>query len=220
MAKSKPLSFKYIVYDLVRITGSPGILFFRPKKLYLTEEAKKWIKGGALIISNHITLSDPMYLMLTIWYRRHHFVAMKQLFEGKFKRWLFTKAFMCLEIDRDNFSIKTFKNIVDHLKSGEVVTTFPEGHVNVEKEGTQSFKSGMVMMALKSGCPIIPVYIKRRKHWYSRLVLGVGEPVDIKKFASGDKPTIAEIDDAAKYLEEEEHKLELLCNGRELNNGK
>lgn len=196
----------------MRVTGAPLLLWFRVKRLYSSLEAKKKIKGGAILISNHISLSDPMYLLLAIWYRRHHFVAMQKMFNTKFKKWLFTNVFHCIEVNRDNVSIKTFKNITNHLKSGKLVTMFPEGHINIENDGVNAFKSGMVMMAIKSGCPIVPVYIKRRKHWYSRLVVGIGEAIDISKFSSSNNPTLEEIDNAAKYLQEEEHKLELLCN--------
>ena len=196
----------------MRVTGAPLLLWFRVKRLYSSLEAKKKIKGGAILISNHISLSDPMYLLLAIWYRRHHFVAMQKMFNTKFKKWLFTNVFHCIEVNRDNVSIKTFKNITNHLKSGKLVTMFPEGHINIENDGVNAFKSGMVMMAIKSGCPIVPVYIKRRKHWYSRLGVGIGEAIDISKFSSSNNPTLEEIDNAAKYLQEEEHKLELLCN--------
>lgn len=208
--KSPAISFKYFMYDFVRFTAAPGLLLFRPKKIYISEKAKQDIKtkDGALIISNHICLVDPMYLMLSIWRRRHHFVAMKELSQGRFKTFLFTKAFLCIMIDRDNFSIKNFKEIVKHLKQGEIVSMFPEGHVNTNKEGVNEFKSGMIVMALKSGCPIIPVYIKRRKHWYSRLVIGVGEAIDSKNFAKGPIATLDEINEAANYLHEQEKKLE------------
>lgn len=196
----------------MRVTGAPLILWFRVKRIYSSPEAKKKIKGGALLISNHISLADPMYLLLAIWYRRHHFVAMQKMFENKFKKWLFSKVFHCIEVNRENVSIKSFKEITNHLKSGKLVTMFPEGHINIENEGVNPFKSGMVMMAVKSGCPIVPVYIKRRKHWYSRLVVGIGEQISIDKFSSSNNPTLEEIDKAAKYLQEEEHKLELLCN--------
>ena len=204
----------------MRITGSPLLLWFRPKRIYSSPEAKKKIWGGALLISNHIGLSDPMYLLLAIWYRRHHFVAMQKMFDTKFKKRLFTNVFHCIEIDRENISIKSFKNIVNHLKSGELVTLFPEGHVNIEQEGLNTFKSGMIVMALKSGCPIVPIYIKRRKHFFSRLEVAIGESFDMSKFSSSSTPTLEEIDNAAKYLQEEEHKLEILCNGGKQNDGK
>lgn len=212
MKKNRVLSFKYIVVDFMRVTGAPLLLWFRVKRIYSSPEAKKKIKGGALLISNHISLADPMYLLLAIWYRRHHFVAMQKMFENKFKKWLFSKVFHCIEVNRENVSIKSFKEITNHLKSGKLVTMFPEGHINIENEGVNPFKSGMVMMAVKSGCPIVPVYIKRRKHWYSRLVVGIGEQISIDKFSSSNNPTLEEIDKAAKHLQEEEHKLELLCN--------
>ena len=214
MKKNRAISFKYLIFDFVRFSAWPGLLLFRPKKLYLTEKATSKIKGGALLISNHISLFDPMYLMMGIWRRRHHYIATKELFEAsKFNEWLFSKGFLCIKIDRDNFSIKTFKEIVNHLKDGELVSMFPEGHVNTDESGLNSFKSGMVIMALKSGCPIIPVYIKRREHWYSRLVLGIGEPINIDDFKKDKIATLEEINKAADYLLEQEHKLELLCNG-------
>lgn len=209
--KSRVLSFKYLGFDFIRVSAVPGLLFFRPKKLFLTEKAKEKSKGGVLYISNHISLFDPMYIMLSIWYRRHHFVAMSQLFKGKFKRWLFTKIFLCIEINRENFSISSLNEIANHLKAGEAVTMFPEGHINVADKGTNAFKSGMIIMALKSGCPIVPVYLKRRKHWHSRLVVAFGEPMDVKAFQEGKVATSQEIKEATEYLQVQENKLEELC---------
>ena len=211
--KNSPVSIKYIGYDFFRFSAAPGLLWFRPKRYYLTEKAKQKIKGGALIICNHVSLFDPMYLMLGIWRRRHRFVAATELFGTKFTRWLFSKGFLCIEIDRENFSLKTLKEVVNILKGGEVVSMFPEGHVNVEKSCVQSFKSGMVLMALKSECPIIPVYIKRRKHFYSRVELGIGEPINIKDFITGEKMTVDDIKRATEFLQEQEKQLEELVEG-------
>ncbi len=204
----KLLSLKYLMFDFIRISAIPGLLWFRPKCIYLNDKAKRKMKGGNLLICNHSSFYDPLYLMFIIWYRRHHFIATKELFDTKLKRFLFKKAFLCIEIDRDNFSIATFRNIVDHLKNGELVSMFPEGHVNLDNEGMKAFKSGMVMMALKSGVPIVPVYLKRREHFYSRLILGVGEPIDINDFKTGEKFSLDDINKASLYLYEQEKKLE------------
>ena len=119
--KNRCVALKYLGYDFVRFNGWPGLIFFRPKKLYISNEAKKPIKGGAILVSNHISLVDPMYLMITFWKRRHHFVAMKDLFEGRFNNWLFTKVFLALKIDRENMSIGAFKDIINHLKNDDLV---------------------------------------------------------------------------------------------------
>ena len=212
--RNRAISLRYMFFDFVRLTAAPGILFFRPKVIYISEKAKanKKMKGGNLIISNHITMVDPMYLMLSLWRRRHHFVATKELFAGKFKHWLFTHGFKCIGIDRENFSFASFKEITDNLKVGNIVTIFPEGSVDLNKEGVRMFKNGAVMMALRSGAPIIPVYIKRREHWYSRLIVAMGEPIDPNDFRSGTILTKTDLDNASAYLREQEQKLEELCN--------
>ena len=212
MKKAKVLSFKYLLYDFIRITALPGNLWFRPKKIYASEAAKKKIRGGALMICNHLGFFDPMYLMLGIWYRRHFFIATKELFQKKFTRMLFTKAFNCIEIDRENFGISTFKTITERLQSGQLISMFPEGQVNrTGSNEVQSFKSGMVLMAFKGDVPIIPVYIKKRAHFYSRLVLAIGEPIELKNFTAGERATLAEIAQATQYLHDQEVLLEKIC---------
>jgi 1-acyl-sn-glycerol-3-phosphate acyltransferase len=168
-----------LFYDFVKITAAiPGLLWFRPKKIYANKKTFS-MKGGRLLICNHSTNFDPVYVMLALWTRRHHFVATKDLFRGKFLNLLF-KGFLCIPIDKQNFSLDSFKEIVEHLKNEEVVTMFPEGKVNATDSELQAFKSGMVLMAYKSGKPIVPVYIKGREHFYQRLKVVVGEQIDIK----------------------------------------
>lgn len=208
--KTKTFSFKYVFHDFIKITGGPlGLLWFRPKHYYESERAKKHIKGGAMIVSNHIGMVDPMYIMLGIWYRRERFLAAKDLFfEKPFSRFVFKNFFLCIPIDRENFGLAAFREIVSHLKSGELLVMFPEGHVNQNDSGVSSFKAGMVLMAQKSGCPIIPVYIQRRKHFYNRLKMVIGDPIDInelsEKLGTKDSKVIAE------YLRQKEEYLETL----------
>ena len=56
--KAKLFSFKCFVMDFMRVSGAlPGLLWLRPKIRYTTEKAKKRIRGGALVISNHTSFS-------------------------------------------------------------------------------------------------------------------------------------------------------------------
>lgn len=198
----------YIFYDFVKITSIPGYLWFRPKRIYSSKEAKAKIKGGALLISNHVGFSDPIVIMLAVPYRRHHFICIKDFFEKKSR--IFFKGFHCIPIDRDNFGMDTLRVITDHLKDDELVDMFPEGHVSTS-EGMNQFKSGMILISIMSGKPIIPVYLKKRGHFYERSVVAFGEPIDIvEKY--GQRPSMTQIDEAAKMLYEKELELEKLAN--------
>lgn len=204
-------SFKYILHDFLRVTGAPlGLIFYRPKNIYESEKAKKRIKGGALVVANHIGFLDPLHLMFGIWYRRHHFVAMKELFErSKFNAFLFKYAFLCISIDREKFGLKTFKEIVGHLKAGDLVTMFPEGRITEDNGGDfGDFKSGMILMALKGGVPIIPVYSARKTRFFERLKFVIGEPIDIVELQKKAGGNGKNFDKMTEYIREKEKILE------------
>ena len=194
----------YLVYDFVRATALPGLLWFRPRRLYADQEARKRIRGGAIVIANHMGHFDPVYLMMAIWYRRHHFVCTKEFFEGRFSSWLFSR-FHCIPIDRDNFSMESLRRITDELRAGRLVSLFPEGRITASSD-VAPFKSGMVLMAMKSETPIVPVYICPRKHWYSRLTVCIGRPLDVIAEMGG-RPSLTKMNEVAALLEEKEREL-------------
>lgn len=195
----------YLLFDFAKATAAiPSLLWFRPKIVYSSDAARKRLRGGVLVISNHCGFLDPVYLMLAIWYRRHHFVCLDTFFEGKFKRWLFSQ-FHCIPINRENFSMFSLRSIIDALRAGRMVTMFPEGHISTQK-GIETFKSGMVLLAYQSAKPILPVYIRPRKHWYSRLVVCIGEPMDVRSLI-GEKASLSKFNQIAAELEEKEKAL-------------
>lgn len=207
--KSKKVK-NYIFYDFVKITAAiPGWIWFRMKKVYETDKAKEKIKGGALLVSNHSGDFDPILLMFTIWYRRHHFIATKGLFDSKFKRFLF-EQFHCIEIDKQNVSMASFRDIIAHLQAGKLVSMFPEGHVTKNEE-VQQFKSGVVLMAVTAKTPIIPVYIKKRKSIWRRQCVVIGEPIHPTEMV-GKIPSLSDMDKIAELLREKEKQLKEIAD--------
>ncbi len=206
--KAKLFSLRCFVMDFIRVSGAlPGLLWLRPKIRYASKKAKKRIRGGALVISNHTSFVDPGYTMFVFWYRRQYFVCHKAFMETKAGPF-FHAAGCLIPIDADNFNIGSFRAITDSLKAGKVVTLFPEGHVNGGE--MMEFKSGMVLISMQSKRPIVPVYLKPRKHWCSRLKAVVGEPVDITALCGG-MPAFSKIEEITRLLREREAELEELA---------
>ena len=142
-------------YDLVVfLCALPGLIWFRPKRIY--EGGRKVrVKGGVLTIANHVGYYDPIYLMYGVPYRRHHFVCTKDILSNRFRVWFLQKC-MCIPIDRDNMSMESFRRIVGVMKEGGMVTMFPEGHIVKDAKEKEKFKSGMVLMAMQAHAPILP----------------------------------------------------------------
>ena len=208
--KAPLFSPKNIVIDFIRVTGAiPTLLLLRPKKTFASEKAKEKIRGGALIIANHTEFIDPVYLMTVFWYRRHHFIASEEIMDSGAGG--FFRACGCIRIDRNNVTMNTMREITDRLKSGEVVSMFPQGRISVDEEADAGFKSGMILMAIRSGAPIVPVYVEPRKGFFSRLKVVIGERVSVTDLY-GERPTFAEIDAAAKLLYEREKQLKDLAD--------
>ena len=108
--------------------------------------------------------------------------------------------------------MSSFKEITANLERGNMVSMFPEGHINVEQDELNPFKGGIVMMAYKANVPIRPVYLEKRKHWYSRLRLYVGEEFDIKNHLNGRSLNTNTVKEIASELENKEKELEILCS--------
>ena len=198
-------SNNYLFYDFVKITAAiPGLIWLRPKVLYENEKARQKLKGGALVVSNHAGFLDPLYVMYAIPYRRLRFVCGIEFFESK-ARWFF-KQFHCIPIDRNNFSMDSFREITSELNDKKLVGLFPEGHVNSDSGNLDSFKSGMIMMALKGNIPIVPIYIRNRKHITDRLVAMIGEPVSVCE-ENGTMPTFGQIAEMTLLLQKKEEEL-------------
>ena len=204
--KAKLFSVKNLLFDFIKITAAPGLLWFRPKRIYENETAKKKIKGPAIVIANHAGTIDPMYLMMVIWYRRHRFVCKADMFETKAGNFWLKKVFRCIPIDRENASLSSVRQITDVLNEGCLVSMFPEGEVHTNGDTPAAFKSGMVLMSVQSGAPIIPVYVKPRKRRTDRVVAVIGEPFSVTE-RYGEKPKFSQLDEAASYLHDKELKL-------------
>lgn len=208
---SNPLfSFRYLVYDFVKVTSAlPGLLWFRPKWIFESPAARRHIRGGAIVIANHERFFDPIYLMFAVWYRRHRFVCSKELYNSK-GGWFF-RHFLCIPVDRENFSMSTLRQIVGEIKAGSLVSLFPEGHISTADGKMDAFKSGMVLMALQGNAPIIPIYMKRGAHFYNRLRIAVGESVDVVA-RYGARPAMSQIEEAAALLQRREEELKNLAD--------
>ena len=116
------INFKRILYDFSRWSGWPLFFWFRVKKVYVNKKQKHHIRGGAIVISNHILYSDPMVLHCGLWDRRLDFVITDDITNTKFKHWVF-RQWGCIPVNRQKFSLNHFREIVQRLEGGNLIVT-------------------------------------------------------------------------------------------------
>ena len=193
-------------FDFVKWTGALPLMFvLRTKVIYLNSKKPKGLFSGKfLIASNHISFLDPIIIGTVVKFRRVGFVATKELID---KRPWFFKGIGCIEIDKENPTVETFKLVKERLYRGHPVVVFPEGTV-VRNEDLKCFKTGIMMMAMMSEADIVPVYIGNRKTFKQRKVAIVGDKIKYGDLFNTSFPTMDDLKAAAEHLRDIELELE------------
>ena len=186
-------------------TGAiPALIWLRPKIHY--PEGKPNKKGALLVLANHRTIIDPILVQTAFPFRRMNSIATKDLFSSPAKEKFFT-LMNCIKIDKDNFSTSSFHEIVSRLGEDKLVVIFPEGEVHVESgHEILAFKSGVVLMAHRSGAPVIPLYVAEKTKWYHRQHMVMGRAIDVRELL-GRIPTVDAITSVSTTLREKELEL-------------
>lgn len=203
----KIFDIRYLAFDFVKITGAiPALIYLRLKRHYLSGKKQKHLfKGPAIIVCNHATYIDPIIVMVSIWNRRMSFIATEDLYSTKIRSFFFS-AIRCIKINKQNVAMQTFKDVQDVINHGHLVGIFPEGHIQTSNSNDH-YKSGAVMFATLCDVPIIQIYIHKNKHWWQRQHVVISDKIDVKQMINSKIPSIKEIDEVTRFLENQELEL-------------
>lgn len=144
--------------------------------------------GAAVVCCNHTSLLDPILLACGFGYEKQLcFMAKKELFQNKLFGGLLRKVH-AFPVDRGNVELVTIRHSINLLKEGKKLGIFPEGRrvlPGEETNGTEGVKTGVAMIAMRAGAPIVPVYLSRKKRMFAKHSLIIGKPIIPEKQDGG-----------------------------------
>ena len=156
------------------------IRFFHNLHFYGRENEPKRGEGPYLVICNHLTWRDPIFLCAALKHQQPHFMAKKELFKTPVFRGLITKL-GAYPVDRGGADVGAIRRTISLLQNGSPVGLFPQGHrYNGEDPRKTPIRAGCAMIALKADVPILPVYIKVKDNTVKRFCrkdIIIGKPV-------------------------------------------
>ena len=155
--------------------------------------------GGAVLCSNHASAWDPVLVALKI--PRSvplRFMAKAELFQNPILGWLLKKL-GAFPIHRGANDLAAMKTAMKCLQDGQKLLVFPEG-TRVEEEGGTSAKGGAVMLATRTGVPMVPIYCGGKKRLFHRGSIIFGRPY--APVIAGRRPTPEENREIAEGLME------------------
>ena len=185
-----------MLYKILKLIGKPVIyLMFLPK---IIGKKNTKIKGKAVIICNHTSLWDPLFV--TVVFRRQiYWMGKVELFKNRIAR-AFFYAVRAFPVRRGEGDLAAIRHAFCILRDGNLFGVFPEGH-RVKTGELAAFEPGTAMIALKNDAPVVPVYIKGQYKLFRRMKMIIGEPVVLADYVGQktDTPTVVA---ATKFLQE------------------
>ncbi len=132
-------------------------------------------QGAAIICPNHTRASDPFFVVFA--FGRNH--VMRAMAKAEVMRipvvgWLLNRAGV-FGVDRGAADINAVKTALRFLKEGNKLLMFPEGTRVGEGESVEA-KTGAAMFSVRTGTPILPVYIPAKKRWFRPTTVVIGRP--------------------------------------------
>lgn len=185
------------VYTILWFLVWPFFSLFHPCRLAGRERLPE---GGGLFCANHSCLNDPICLMLALGPRVQTRAMAKEEFMDIPVLGALLKKAGFFGVRRGKSDVSAIKTALKYLKSGENVLLFPEGtriRDGVDKYGREGeAKTGAAMLAVRSGAPLVPVYIPPKKRWFRFTTVVIGEPyvpqLESRKGSSEEYRAIAE----------------------------
>ena len=162
--------------------------------------------GPFIACPNHSSLLDPPMAAFALT-KKHpvRIMAKSSLLKIPVIGW-FMKNGGVIGVDRGNADINAIKRSLKVLKGGYPMMIFPEG-TRVKEIGARGEPhTGPVMLAMKTGVPLLPMYVPQGKRLFRRSTLVIGKPYTIAP--AGKRPTNAELETAAAELLEKIYALE------------
>lgn len=132
-------------------------------------------EGAALICPNHTKASDPFFVVFA--FKRKHVMramAKAEIMGVPVIGWILGKAGV-FGVNRGSADINAVKTALRFLKEGRKLLMFPEG-TRVEEGENVEAKTGAAMFAVRTGAPIVPVYIPAKKRWFRPTTVVIGQP--------------------------------------------
>jgi 1-acyl-sn-glycerol-3-phosphate acyltransferase len=144
---------------------------------------------GAIIIANHRSGFDPMFLQLAA-PRMIHWMVAKEYCVDHWLAWFF-RLMGAIPAGRGGIDTAAVKQAIRLAASGKLVGMMPEGRINESADLLLPGRPGAALVALRARVPVIPCYISGAPYngktigpmfMSARVKVTVGDSIDLSEF--------------------------------------
>jgi len=188
-------SLRLIPQDFIRMIGLWLMHFIYRDRIINHERIPE--RGGALIVANHVTYADALFISLTA-RRPVRFIVAREFMGNRILSSIL-ELFNSLPISNKN-PREAINAAAKAIRNGELICIFPEGQLT--RTGCLSpIRRGVEVIARRSKAPIIPIYMDRlwgsifsyhRSRFFTKMprnfpypfTAAIGETIDYTDFSA------------------------------------
>ena len=156
---------KFFVW-VVRIVG-PIVRFIGNVHYHGLENEPDAGSGPYVMVCNHISNIDPLFLCAGKTRQQPHFMAKKELFKIPVLNKVL-EALGAYPVDRGGADVSAIRKTIDMLNNGKCIGIFPQGH---REKGIApkdaNLKNGAAMVTCKAQATVLPCCIVTKKNKFS-----------------------------------------------------
>lgn len=184
----------------VKLTSAPFLFVYFKLKLYGDKRLNK-PDSRTIIIANHTSTWDPVLVNYIYPTKRIYFMTAAELFRySRLFTWFLYKI-GAFPVERTGSDLSALGKAGELLMEEKIVGVFPEGRRSLDGK-LLPFKPGVVMLALNSRAPIIPVYISGKYGLFHRKKAVVGEKFALHEYCDEAHPGPEKIRELSQLLQE------------------
>lgn len=128
-----------------------------------------------ILIANHQSMMDPLLLAAKFRHHEIHFIGKRELTNFKPLKWVVEHLHM-IAVTRHMSDLSAMRAALKALRQGHVLGIFPEG-TRCHGKPMATIETGVSMLALRSGVPLLPVLIYRRPLPFRRTKMLIGSTI-------------------------------------------
>lgn len=141
---------------LFQLTRGAVCLLLRALFRFRVEGLEHFPVGPAVIIANHPSAVDPLFIGAAVPERLLFVAAEEFLFMRGFVGWAM-RAYGCIPVRRGGIDMSAIKESLRALADGRKVALFPEGGISPQPRPPQR---GAAVITARAGVPIVPAAIR------------------------------------------------------------
>lgn len=153
-------------------------ILYPPRIRFADRETKRLFrKTPAILIANHTAHTDGYYLPQTLKKRKLYTYVTRKWYDKRGIRWLFTHLHY-IPVDLTGLDTEWLARGEAVLARGGSILIFPEGKLNTGNT-LGAFHPGALMLARKTGVPVIPVALVGEYRRFRKKTVLVGAPLTL-----------------------------------------